>query len=39
MPLLVETLLLCALSYLLGLGIAWLIYGRRRRTGFLGDAR
>lgn len=39
MPLLLETLLLCTLSYFLGIGIAWLIYGRRRRTSFLGDER
>ncbi len=30
MPLLLETILICALAFLLGLGIAWLIWGRER---------
>ena len=33
-PLLVETLFLAALAYLLGLGLGWLLWGRRRREGF-----
>jgi hypothetical protein len=36
MPLLVETLLLIALAYLVGLGIGWLLFGRKKRQGFLG---
>jgi len=36
MPLLVETLLLVALAYLVGLGIGWLLFGRKKRQGFLG---
>lgn len=34
MPLLGETLILGALSYLLGLGLGWLLWGRRRRRGY-----
>jgi UDP-N-acetylmuramyl pentapeptide phosphotransferase/UDP-N-acetylglucosamine-1-phosphate transferase len=37
MPLLVETLLLVLLAYLIGIGIGFLLFGRRRRTSFLGD--
>ncbi|HEX9932178.1 MAG TPA: hypothetical protein VGB08_05000 [Allosphingosinicella sp.] len=37
MPLLLETLLLCALAWLIGLGIGWLLFGRKRRESFLGD--
>lgn len=33
-PLLVETMLLAALAYLIGLGLGWLLWGRRRREGF-----
>ncbi|HEU0098675.1 MAG TPA: hypothetical protein VFQ67_07850 [Allosphingosinicella sp.] len=33
-PLLVETLALAALAYLIGLGLGWLVWGRRRREGF-----
>jgi hypothetical protein len=36
MPLLGETLLLIALAYLVGLGIGWLLFGRKKRQGFLG---
>ena len=36
MPLLVETLLLVALFYLVGLGLGWLLFGRKKRQGFLG---
>jgi hypothetical protein len=35
MPLLLETFALAALAYLLGLGLGWLVWGRRRREGFL----
>ena len=35
MPLILETLLLSALFYLLGLGAGWLLFGRRRRQSFL----
>ncbi|MEA3064024.1 MAG: hypothetical protein QOJ27_459 [Sphingomonadales bacterium] len=34
MPLLLETMLLAALSYLLGLGLGWFLWGRPRREGF-----
>ena len=37
LPLLAETLLLAAAAYLAGLGLGWLLFGRRRRQGFLGD--
>jgi hypothetical protein len=30
-PLLLETLALAALAYLIGLGLGWLLWGRRRR--------
>ena len=33
-PLLVETLALVALAYVVGLGLGWLLWGRRRREGF-----
>ena len=33
-PLLAETLSLAALAYLIGLGLGWLLWGRRRREGF-----
>jgi hypothetical protein len=33
-PLLVETLILAAFSYLLGLALGWVLWGRRRREGF-----
>jgi hypothetical protein len=35
MPLLVETLILCAIAWLIGLGIGWLLFGRARRQSFL----
>jgi hypothetical protein len=34
-PLLVETMALAALAYLIGLGLGWLGWGRRRREGFV----
>ncbi|HEX8308297.1 MAG TPA: hypothetical protein VF645_07740 [Allosphingosinicella sp.] len=33
-PLLAETMGLAALAYLIGLGLGWLVWGRRRREGF-----
>jgi hypothetical protein len=33
-PLLAETLALAAVAYLIGLGLGWLLWGRRRREGF-----
>jgi hypothetical protein len=35
MPLLVEMLILTAIAYLIGLGIGWLLFGRKKREGFL----
>ena len=37
MPLLAETLCLVAAAYLIGLGLGWLLFGRKRRESFLGD--
>ncbi|HEX8366724.1 MAG TPA: hypothetical protein VF603_15705 [Allosphingosinicella sp.] len=37
LPLLAEILLLAAAAWLIGLGIGWLLFGRRRRQSFLGD--
>ena len=37
MPLVAETLILVALAWLIGLGIGWLIFARRRRTSFLDE--
>ena len=37
LPLVVETLLLAAAAWLIGLGIGWLLFGRRKRQSFLGD--
>jgi hypothetical protein len=34
LPLLAETMILAALAYLIGLGLGWLLWGRRRREGF-----
>ncbi|HEX8481802.1 MAG TPA: hypothetical protein VF650_07870 [Allosphingosinicella sp.] len=34
-PLLLETLALVALAYFTGLGLGWLLWGRRRRDGFV----
>ncbi|TMJ16378.1 MAG: hypothetical protein E6G94_04435 [Alphaproteobacteria bacterium] len=34
LPLLAETLILVTLAYLIGLGAAWLLWGRKRREGF-----
>lgn len=35
MPLIAETLILVTIAYLLGFGVAWLLWGRKRRDGFL----
>ena len=37
MPLLAETLILSTFAYFAGLGIGWLLFGRKRRESFLGD--
>ena len=34
MPLLVETLIVAAVAYFLGLGLAWLLWGRKKRDRF-----
>ena len=34
LPLLAETSILAALAYLIGLGLGWFLWGRRRREGF-----
>jgi hypothetical protein len=36
MPLVAETLFLVALFYLIGVGLGWLLFGRRR-TSYLGE--
>jgi hypothetical protein len=35
MPLLLETLIALVLAYLVGVGIAWLFFGRARRDTYL----
>ena len=35
MPLLVETLILVAIAYLIGIGLAKLLFGRPKRDSFL----
>lgn len=37
MPLLAETLILIALAYLIGIGLGWLFFGRKKKTSFLDD--
>lgn len=37
MPLIVETLILFIVAYLLGVGLAALLFGTRRRDSFLED--
>ena len=34
MPLLLETLIVAALGYFVGLGAAWLLWGRKKRDRF-----
>lgn len=36
-PLLAEILLLAAAAFAIGLGLGWLLFGRKRRESFLGD--
>jgi hypothetical protein len=35
MPLIVETLVLVALAYLVGVGIGWLLFGRKPKESYL----
>ena len=35
MPLLVETLMILVIAYLLGVGIAWLLFGRPKKDTYL----
>jgi len=35
MPLIVETLILAAIFYLIGVAIGWFLFGRPKRQGFL----
>jgi hypothetical protein len=35
MPLLLETLIALAVAYVVGVGIAWLFFGRPKKDGFL----
>jgi hypothetical protein len=37
MPLIAETLILTGLSYLVGVGIGWLFFGRPKKSTYLGD--
>ena len=37
MPLLAEILILTAIFYAIGVGIGWLLFGRPKKTSFLGD--
>jgi hypothetical protein len=37
MPLVVETLILVAIFYVIGVGIGWLFFGRAKKTTYLGD--
>jgi hypothetical protein len=37
MPLLAETLILTFLAYLIGVGLGWLLFGRRKKTSFLDE--
>ena len=37
MPLLAETLVWIVLAYLVGVGLGWLLFGRARKSSFLGD--
>ena len=37
MPLIAETLILTAIFYLAGVGIGWLLFGRPKKTSYLGD--
>ena len=35
MPLLLETLIVLVVAYLLGVGLGWLFFGRRKRESYL----
>ncbi len=35
MPLLLETLIALVLAYLVGVGVAWLFFGRAKRDSYL----
>jgi hypothetical protein len=35
MPLLLETLIALVAAYLLGVGIAWFLFGRAKKDGYL----
>jgi hypothetical protein len=35
MPLLVETLIALVLAYLVGVGVAWLLFGRTKKDTYL----
>ena len=35
MPLLAETLIILAVAYLLGVGLAWLLFGRKKKDSYL----
>jgi len=37
MPLVAETLILTAIAYAIGVGIGWLLFGRPKKTSYLGD--
>jgi hypothetical protein len=34
MPLLAETLIILVVAYLIGVGLAWLLFGRAKKQGF-----
>jgi hypothetical protein len=36
MPLLLESLIAVVLAYLIGVGVAWLFFGRAKRDSYLG---
>lgn len=37
MPLIAETLVLTAIFYAIGVGIGWLLFGRPKKSSYLGD--
>jgi hypothetical protein len=37
MPLIAETLILTAIFYMIGVGIGWLLFGRAKKSSYLGD--
>jgi hypothetical protein len=37
MPLIAETLILTSVFYAIGVGIGWLLFGRPKKTRYLGD--